>query len=223
MDRANYLRSHPPRCLAGLATREEGLPGVMFDGHGESLNTVFLISCGCGHDRHHVLGHFWRDLDDDTLSADDHFGTFAPSFLEKIHERARQKLTSLHNPGEPELPRILPRRRQDLVFLSPLATRCAACEGVTDLIDTDRHGYDAEIGAIVATKRGEGDRVEFECEDCGRKPFRLWVRFEYSHDVLDRGISGFQGRREDLFSWFSLVGECAGCSRLLAVADFECA
>jgi hypothetical protein len=92
MNRAGYLRSHPPRCLAGFVTREDEMPGVAFDGHGENLNTVFLISCRCGHDRHYVLGHYWREPDDDILAARDTDGTCPPRFLEKVHERARQKI-----------------------------------------------------------------------------------------------------------------------------------
>jgi hypothetical protein len=110
-----------------------------------------------------------------------------------------------------------------LVFLSPIALRCEACERVTELIDTDRHGYDGELGGIVATKRGEGDRVEFACEECGPKPFRIWVRFEYPDDLFDRSLREFRGRQQDLFNWFSLIGQCSGCSRLRPVTDFECA
>ena len=196
---------------------------MVFDGHHENLNTVFLISCGCGHDRHYVLGHYWREPADDTQAAPDTYGTFAPSFLKKVHERARQIMRRQHNLAEPEPPSLLQRRRRDVVFLSPLAVRCEVCGRITELIDTNRHGYDAEIGAIVATRRGEGDRVEHECKECGRKPLRLWVRFECSHNLFDRGIGEFHGREQELFSWFSLVGQCSGCSALLSVADFECA
>jgi hypothetical protein len=223
MDQAGYLRSHPPRCLAGFATRESELPGVVFDGHHENLNTVFLVSCECGHDRHYVLGHYWREPDGDTLASPDTYGTFAPSFVTKVHERARQIMMGRHNPSEPEPPSRLSRQTRDLVFLSPLAARCEACGRITELIDTNRHGYDAEIGALVATMRGEGDRVEHECKECGRKPLRLWARFEYSRDLFDRGIREFHGREQELFSWFSLVGHCSGCSSLILVADYECA
>ena len=58
-----YLLSHPPRCLAGHLSRPDELPGVTFDGHGEELNTVFRLFCLCGHDRHYVLGHYWRSPD----------------------------------------------------------------------------------------------------------------------------------------------------------------
>jgi hypothetical protein len=116
-----------------------------------------------------------------------------------------------------------PDFHNELVFLSPLTLRCASCGKVTELIDTDRHGYDAEIGAIVATARAEGKRGEYRCDRCGVEPFQVCARFEYSDDLFDRDFKEFRGREQDLFSWFSAVGKCRGCSRLLSIADFECA
>ena len=94
---------------------------------------------------------------------------------------------------------------------------------MTDLLDTDVHGYDAELGHGSATVRAEGDRVIFECALCGRQPLECFVRFEYPDDLLDRDFKDFAGREQELFTWFNLVGKCPGCSKLLAVADFECA
>src|SRR4051812_34115461 len=39
------------------------------------------------------------------------------------------------------------------LFVSPLTLECAACGKVTELIDTDQHGYDAEFGHGSATIR----------------------------------------------------------------------
>jgi hypothetical protein len=110
-----------------------------------------------------------------------------------------------------------------LVFLSPIVLRCASCGKETEVIDTDRHGYDAELGHIVATARGEGDRGEYRCDQCGPQAFRIWVRFEYPDDLFRRTFKGFQRRQQDLFSWFTLVGKCPCCSRELDITDFECA
>ena len=94
---------------------------------------------------------------------------------------------------------------------------------VVELIDTDRHGWDAEMGGIVATKRGEGEPSEYECDECGRTTFSVWTRFEYPGDLFDTYEKQYRGREPDLFSWFSLMGQCSGCSRLLPLTDFECA
>jgi len=37
------------------------------------------------------------------------------------------------------------------MFLSPPSLECTACGMQTDLMDTDAHGYDAELGHILAT------------------------------------------------------------------------
>ena len=50
-----------------------------------------------------------------------------------------------------------------IVFLSPLVLECSACGKMTDLLDTDVHGYDGELGHGTTTVRGEGERVVFEC------------------------------------------------------------
>jgi hypothetical protein len=110
-----------------------------------------------------------------------------------------------------------------VVFLSPLVLECAACGKMTDLLDSDAHGYDAELGHGSASARAEGDRVVFECPKCGRQPFEAFARFEYPDDLFDGDFPEFAGREQDLFTWFSLVGRCAQCSELLPVADFECA
>lgn len=94
---------------------------------------------------------------------------------------------------------------------------------MTDLLDTDLHGYDAEWGDGSATVRAEGEPAVFECPTCGRMPLEAFVRFEYPDDLFDRDFPKFAGREQDRFSWFSLLGKCPQCSQLLPVADFECA
>lgn len=110
-----------------------------------------------------------------------------------------------------------------LVFLSPLTLHCVQCNSNSELVDTNRHGYDAELGGIVATARGEGDSSAFNCDVCGPKPFAICVRFEYSEALFDEDYADFRGREQDLFSWFSIVGHCTGCSRLIPITEFECA
>jgi hypothetical protein len=109
------------------------------------------------------------------------------------------------------------------IFVSPLALQCAACEKVTELIDTDKHGYDAELGLGSATIRGTADRTPFACDECGVRPMTAHARFEHSSDIFEDSTGEFEGNEQNLFTWFSLVGHCEGCKRLLRVADFECA
>jgi hypothetical protein len=113
--------------------------------------------------------------------------------------------------------------RGEVVFVSPLALECAGCAKVTELIDTEQHGYDSELGHGSATMRGAGTRTPFACERCGVRPMIAYARFEHSgEDLADSFVEEFPNV-QDYFSWFSLVGRCAGCGRMLNVADFECA
>lgn len=114
-------------------------------------------------------------------------------------------------------------KREWTVFVGPIGLKCDSCEKVTELIDTDSHGYDAELGHGSVTLSGQGERVPFACEKCGVKAMEIIVRFEYTPDVLGEDFSDFRGREQDLFTWFTLLGRCEGCDKLLTVTEFECA
>ncbi len=116
-----------------------------------------------------------------------------------------------------------PDFRNELVYLSPLTAECIFCGKITDIIDTDAHGYDAELGGIVATARGLGAKGEFACDQCGSRPLALCARFEFIDDSFHSSDKVFRGREQELFSWFTLLGKCDGCSRIMTVAEFECA
>ena len=42
----------------------------------------------------------------------------------------------------------------DVLVLSPLAIHCTACNKVTEIFDSDLHGYDPEVSGDSATMRG---------------------------------------------------------------------
>ena len=115
--------------------------------------------------------------------------------------------------------------RDSLFLLYILQTSLFALRTVTrscTLIDTDLHGYNGELTGGSSTKRGGGERVEFECGECGPQSFRVWVRSEYPSDLFDADFEDCRGREQDLFSWFSVVGRCPVCTHLLSITDFEC-
>ena len=171
-----YIDSHPPRCLDNIDAEAVDLSGIVFDGHGEELNGIFRVWCGCGELTHYVLGHYWVNPDYKNLE----------------------------------------------VFLSPLALRCISCGKINELIDTDIHGYDAELGHGSGTVRGEGERDEYKCKNCGVQPFEIIARFEYSEELFGKDFEDFRGREQDLFSWFTLLGRCTSCKEVWHIADFEC-
>jgi hypothetical protein len=195
MDQANYFRCHPPRCLAGFAVRSTELPGVEFDGHVSKSQLNLEVPKGV------------------TIDAPEHmnpvFALFCQCGGARHYVHCYRWINADFNNA--------------VVTLSPLALQCADCRKTTDLLDTDVHGYDSELGHISSTVRAQGTQVVFECPKCGRQALEAFVRFEYSDDLFDGDFPEFAGREQELFTWFNLVGRCPRWSHLLPVADFECA
>lgn len=195
MEQAGYFRLHPPRCIAGFTARPIELPGVQFDGHVSRSQLNFDVTSGV------------------TVDAPEHMNPVFALSCEcgdiRHYVHCYRWINADFN--------------NTVVTLSPLLLECAACRKKTELLDTDVHGYDAELGAVSATVRAQGDRTVFECPRCGRQPLVAFARFEYPDDLFDSDCHEFAGREQDLFTWFSLVGKCPKCAQLLAVADFECA
>jgi hypothetical protein len=195
MDQASYFRSRPPRCLAGFTARPAELLGVEFDGHVSMSQFKFDAPGGV------------------TIHAPEHTN---PLFALSCRCGGIRHYVHCHRWANPDF-------RNQVVTLSPLDLECAACGTITPLLDTDAHGYDAELGHGTATARAQGERVVFECVSCGRQPIEAFVRFEYPDYLFDGDFPEFAGRAQELFTWFNLVGRCSGCSQVLPIADFECA
>jgi hypothetical protein len=195
MDQVSYFRSHPPRCIAGFAARPTELPNVKLDGHVSMSQLNLEVPPGV------------------TIDAPEHINPVFSLFCRCGGIRHYVHCFRWVNPDFNDA----------VVTLSPLALECAACRKATELLDTDIHGYNSELGHGSSTVRARGEHVVFECPTCGRQPLEAFVRFEYPDDLFDGDFADFAGREQELFTWFNLVGRCAQCSQLLPVADFECA
>ena len=109
-------------------------------------------------------------------------------------------------------------------FLSPLAFECAVCKAVTELLDTDRHGYHSEVARLEgdedgsAKLRGDGPRQAYLCPECGGKVFEVMVGFVFWHP--DELAEEFDEQWEDLFSVFLCHCKCAGCGKSSEPTDF---
>jgi len=195
IDQLEYFRSHPPRCIKGFIARPTALSDTEFDGH-SSLSQLDLDVPSC------VI-----------IDAPEHicpmFALSCPCGGEKLFFHGYQWVN--------------PDFGNTTVFLSPLALECQACGKLADLLDTDLHGYDAELGHGTATVRAAGDRAVFSCPECGRHPLDVFIRFEYLDDLFDGDFAEFAGREQELFTWVNVAGKCPKCSQVLAVADYECA
>lgn len=109
-------------------------------------------------------------------------------------------------------------------FLTPLAFECAACNQVTELLDTDLHGYHAEVARLegdeagAAKLRGKGPRQAFRCPGCGGHSFEVTVGFVFWNP--DELAEEFDAHWEDLFSVFLCHCKCDGCGQSSQPTDF---
>jgi hypothetical protein len=111
----------------------------------------------------------------------------------------------------------------DVVLVGPIALRCKKCRRTSELFDAKQHGYDAEHGTAPRRLCGEGERTAFVCPQCQTANFGVVARFEYSSDGLYDDDEQLIARAEDYFTWFTLLGRCAGCSKETHIVEFECA
>ncbi len=109
------------------------------------------------------------------------------------------------------------------LFLSPLEACCTKCGQGAPLLDTDVHGYDAELGHGSCSRRAEGTPDQFRCPGCSAERGLLFTRFEFTQDLFDGSFDDVQVEKEDLFTWVTCVSRCSSCAQDNIVADFECA
>jgi hypothetical protein len=195
MEQPNYFRSHPPHCIAGFVARPTELPGFEFDGHVSMSQLDLDVPPGV------------------RIEAPEHIN---PVFALSCRCGGTRHYVHSYRWVNPDF-------NNAVVYLSPLKLECPSCRNITDLLDTDVHGYDGELGHGSTTVRAEGEQIVFECPQCGRQPFECIVRFEYPDDLFDGDFPEFKGREHNLFTWFSLIGKCGQCSQLSPIAEFECA
>ncbi len=115
-----------------------------------------------------------------------------------------------------------PSYKGDLL-VSPFAFECSACSRVTELLDSDIHGYHAEVGKLEggirsAKLRGTGPRTTFACPGCEKTSFRMVVGFVYwDFDILEDEP---QLPAQEFFNLFLLYCTCVNCGRLSEPTEF---
>jgi hypothetical protein len=84
------------------------------------------------------------------------------------------------------------------VFISPLAFLCSSCGKTTEIIDTDLHGYNAEIermsGQRYPTVRGTGERTPIPCPHCRTTEFSVKAFCAHPHFDLIEDEPGLEPR-----------------------------
>ncbi len=109
------------------------------------------------------------------------------------------------------------------VWIGPLGFECAACERITEILDTDVHGYHAEVAKLEgglggAKLSGSGERAPYACPQCAAEAFSMRVALTYWN--LDELGDEFDERWEDLFNEFDLTARCAQCSGIVRPTAF---
>ncbi len=109
-------------------------------------------------------------------------------------------------------------------FLSPLAFECKECKKITEILDTDLHGYHSELARrsgddIGSGKlRGEGPRKAFACTKCTGTHFKVTVAFVFWY--LDELAEEFDASWEELFNVFLCECRCLHCGEVSKPTDF---
>src|SRR5260370_17597711 len=178
MDQVEYFRTHPPRCVTRFGVRSTDLPGVAFDGHASLSQLKSRMQSGI------------------KIEAPEHIN---PVFSLSCSCSGRHFFVHGYR-------WINPDYHNAEVFLSPLVLECQACKRRTELLDTDIHGYDGELGHGTTTARGQVVATVFDCPACRPHAVAPFFRFSHPDDLFDADLPEFAGREQDLFTWFSLLG-----------------
>ncbi|HTN74148.1 MAG TPA: hypothetical protein VL096_02835 [Pirellulaceae bacterium] len=115
-----------------------------------------------------------------------------------------------------------------LTFVTPLGFSCSSCNRLTEIIDTELHGYDGECkarfdGSGAATYRGTGERKVFACEKCGGGQFSAKAHFQYSHFDIIEDEPELAPVAQDFFDFFECTGVCSGCGQEQSIGGYELA
>ena len=110
-----------------------------------------------------------------------------------------------------------------VAFVSPLAFECASCSQMMQILDTDLHGYHAEVskieGGIGSSKvRGTGVAQTFSCPNCTKDQFRINVGFVYWDFEIVLDEPDLPG--EDFFNVFLMDCTCVNCGQVSQPTEF---
>lgn len=109
-------------------------------------------------------------------------------------------------------------------LLSPLSFRCSKCAKVTEVFDSNRHGYNSEIGAGgCGYPLGTGEPTAFACPKCSGTEFSAAGRFMHSHFDVIQDEPELEPRAQDFFDSVAFGGTCSGCGAAAEFANFKTA
>jgi hypothetical protein len=113
----------------------------------------------------------------------------------------------------------------DHEFIGPLGFKCASCGKITELLDTDRHGYHAEIaeieGGVGSTKVcGKGRRKAYSCSECAAEEFAVTVAFLFWEGTMEVFLDEPDWAFEEFFNEFLCYCRCVACGHTSEPTEF---
>ena len=110
-------------------------------------------------------------------------------------------------------------------LIGPISFECVSCGKVTTVIDTDRHGYSAEVakregGIGSAIYRGSGLPAAWGCPQCDSRVFSLTVAFIFWDAVFDLAADGLGWPLQEFFTVFLSFAQCSECRQLSEPTNF---
>ena len=195
-DQTAYYREHPPKCVADFLSQPEWLDDINYDGHGFS------------------------GIYPDGLVAN-------PNIVFAIKCQCGGGVHSIVAESEQEEIWYY----KNLVIAEKYFLECSSCHSRHLFFAPSLHGYNAEISRMEGLSLSEivesnqssrkDEKITCECSNCKNTTFEVFARFEYSADLFDE--PDFEGKEQELFSWFTGIGKCSTCGSINPFIDFECA
>ena len=191
-----YYQEHPPKCIGDFAVQPEWLDHVEYDGHGFS-------------------GRYPDGL---VANLNIVFAVKCQCGNGTHHVIAESRQEEI-------------RYYQNLVIAEKYFLECRACHSRNLFFDPLQYGYNAQTFLMEGISfrddlensfaSGKYEKATCECPSCHSVIFEVFARFEYSANLFEE--PEFEGKEQDLFSWFTGTGRCKTCSTVTMFMDFECA
>lgn len=102
---------------------------------------------------------------------------------------------------------------------------CSQCEKEYVVFDPYRDGYNGKLD-VYEEEEFKEDPVAFDCAECNHTTVKVFTAYQYNGEsgILEEEEEEIPEdvKPEDLFNFFMLVTECAGCGDLEVAFEEDC-